>query len=143
MPKFFSLALLFVLFLLPPISSHGFEGRGQDCSKCHTLSKDEAKDLIKDIFPNVKILDIKVSPTRSLWEVFLEAGSRKGLVYIDFSKKYLISGSMISIKERKNLTQEKFAELNKIDVSMISLDDALVMGDSQARIRIIVFDDPD
>ena len=52
-------------------------------------------------------------------------------------------GSMVSIKEKKNLTQERFTELNKIDVSQIPLEDALVMGDPKAKIRIIAFDDPD
>lgn len=142
-PKFFPLVLIFALFLLPPNSSHGYEDRDQDCLKCHSLSNDEAGDLLKGVFPNVKILDVKISPSRSLWEVFLEVGGRKGLIYIDLAKKHLISGSMILIKEKKNLTQEKFAELNKIDLSQVPLDDALVMGDPQARIRVIVFDDPD
>ncbi len=52
-------------------------------------------------------------------------------------------GSLISIKERKNLTQERFAELNKVDVSQIPLNDALVMGGQKARIRVISFHDPD
>jgi len=142
-PKFFPFVLIFALFLLPPNSSRGYEDRDQDCLKCHSLGNDEARDLLKDVFPNVKILDVKVSPSRSLWEVFLEAGAKRGLIYIDFSKKYLISGSLIAIKEKKNLSQERFSELNKIDVGRIPLEDALVMGDPQARIRVIVFDDPD
>ena len=52
-------------------------------------------------------------------------------------------GSLISIRERKNLTQERVAELNKIDVSQIPLDNALVLGDRNARIKIISFHDPD
>jgi len=133
-----------VLFCLISIDySHGFEKKGQDCSKCHTLSNNEARDLLKDILPDVKIFEIRLSPSKGFWEVFLESGGKKGLIYVDFSKKYLMMGSMISIKERKNLTQERFSELNKIDVSQIPLDDALVMGDPKARIRVIVFHDPD
>jgi thiol:disulfide interchange protein DsbC len=123
--------------------SHGFEKKGQDCSKCHTLSNNEARDLLKDILPDVKIFEIRLSPSKGFWEVFLESGGKKGLIYVDFSKKYLMMGSMISIKERKNLTQERFSELNKVDVSQIPLDDALVLGDPKARIRVIVFHDPD
>jgi thiol:disulfide interchange protein DsbC len=138
------LPFLFVLFwLIPSGYSHGFESRGQDCSKCHTLTNDEARELLKGIFPDIKILDIKASPAKGFWEVFSEAGKKKGLVYVDFSKKYLMLGSLISIKERKNLTQERFTELNKVDVSQIPLGDALVMGDPQAKIRVIVFHDPD
>jgi thiol:disulfide interchange protein DsbC len=107
------------------------------------LSKEEARDLLKDLLPNINILDIRLSPTKALWEIFSESGGRKGLVYVDFSKKYLVLGNIFSIKERKNLTQERTADLNKVDLSQIPLGDALVMGDPKARIRIIAFDDPD
>jgi thiol:disulfide interchange protein DsbC len=123
--------------------AYSFEAQGQDCTKCHTLGNEEARDLLKGIFPDIKVVDIRISPVKAFWEVFSESGGRKGLIYVDFSKKYFILGSIISIKERKNLTQERLTELNKIDVSKIPLDDALVMGDPKARIRIIAFDDPD
>ncbi len=86
---------------------------------------------------------MKLSPSKGLWEVYLESGGRKGLIYVDFAKKHFFMGSLISIRERKNLTQERFAELNKIDVSQIPLDNALVLGDRNARIKIISFHDPD
>ena len=133
-----------LLFCLLPVGySYGFEARGQECSKCHTLSGDEAKNLLKNIIPDVVILDIRLSPVRGFWEVDLESSGRKGIVYVDFLKKHFFSGALISIGEKKNLTQERFIELNKVDASHIPLDDALVMGDQNARIRVIVFTDPD
>ncbi len=137
------LNFLLLFCLLPIADSYGFEARGKDCSKCHILSKSEAKDLLKKIIPDVVILDIRLSSVRGFWEVYSEQTGRKGLVYIDFAKKHFFSGSLISIAERKNLTQERLLELTKIDVSQIPLDDALVMGDQKARIRVIVFSDPD
>ena len=68
---------------------------------------------------------------------------KKGLVYVDFSKKYFVSGSLFSITEKKNMTQERLSDLNRVDVSQIPLEDALVMGDPKAKIRMIAFDDPD
>ncbi len=137
------LNFLLLFCLLPIADSYGFEARGKDCSKCHILSKSEAKDLLKKIIPDVVILDIRLSSVRGFWEVYSEQTGRKGLVYIDFAKKHFFSGPLISIAERKNLTQERLLELTKIDVSQIPLDDALVMGDQKARIRVIVFSDPD
>lgn len=141
--------LLVAAFLLFPISnSYGFSAKGQDCSKCHTLSKDEALILLKDLIPNSKILEVRISPVKSMWEVDVEAGGRKGLVYVDFSKNHLVSGAIINIKEKKNLTSIRSEELNKVvlskeDVSKIPLADALVMGDKDAKHKVVVFDDPD
>ena len=134
---------LLLFCLLPTGYSHGFEARGQECSKCHTLNKEEAKDLLKNIIPDVVILEVRLSPVKAVWEVDLESRGRKGIVYVDFLKKHFFSGALTSIGEKKNLTQERFIELNKVDVSQIPLDDALVMGDQKARIRVIVFTDPD
>ena len=132
-----------VVFLLPMSHSYGFSEKGNDCSKCHTLKKDEAVSLLKDLIPNVNILDIKTIPVKGMWEVDIESGGKKGLLYVDFSKKHLISGSILDIKAKKNLTQERISEINKVDVSKIPLGDALVMGDKNAKHKVIVFDDPD
>ena len=137
----FNFLLLF--WILSIGNAYGFETRGQDCSKCHILSNSEAKDLLANIIPGVVILDIRLSSAKGFWEVYLESGGKKGLLYVDFPKKHFFSGPLISIADRKNLTQERLTELNKVDVSQIPLDDALLMGDQKAGIRVIVFTDPD
>lgn len=130
--------------LLSPFSyTYGFSDKGQDCSKCHTLTKDEATILLNDLAPGLKVLDVLSSPVKGTWEVDIETGGRKLPVYVDFSKKYLISGGIISIKEKKDLTKERITELTKVDVSQIPLDDALVLGEKNAKHKVIVFDDPD
>ena len=86
-----------VLFLVVAISilqyasnSYGFSNKGENCSKCHTLQKEEAAALLKEIDPNVKILNIKVTPLKSLWEIDIESGNKKAVLYLDITKKYLI-----------------------------------------------------
>jgi len=137
------LSFLLLISVLPIGHSYAFETKGQACSQCHTLSKEEAKDLLKNTIPNAVILNIQLSPAKGFWEVYLESMGRKGLVYVDFPKKHFFSGALISIAERKNLTQERLTDLNRVDVSQIPLKDALVMGDQNARIRVILFTDPD
>ena len=123
--------------------SYAFETKGQDCSKCHTLNKEEAQNLLKNTIPDARILDLRPSPAKGFWEVYLESRGQKGILYVDFLKKHFFSGALVSLEERKNLTQERIIELSRIDVSQIPLDDAMVMGDPKARIRVIVFTDPD
>lgn len=141
MRKVLFLAVLAAL-LLPVSYSYGFSEKGQDCSKCHTLSNDEATTLLKELGPGIKVLEVIAAPVKGMWEIDVESGGKKGAIYLDFSKKYIISGAIVSLKDKRNLTQERMSEINKVDVSQIPLDDALVMGDKSAKHKVIVFDDP-
>ena len=139
-----------ILFLIVALSilqyasnSYGFSNKGENCSKCHTLKKEEAATLLKQLDPNIKVLGIKLTPLKSLWEIDVESGSKKAILYLDITKKYLIEGQILDIKGKKNLTQESGEVLNKIDASKIPLGDANVMGDKNAKKRVIVFTDPD
>ncbi|MBP1708771.1 MAG: protein disulfide bond isomerase, DsbC/DsbG-like protein [Deltaproteobacteria bacterium] len=142
MNAFIALCLLAYCFLSAGTSS-AFETKGQDCTKCHSLTAAEATELIKGIAPDIKVLEIRLSPSKPLWEVFAESRSRKMLLYVDLSKRYLFSGSLFSLKDKRNLSQESFSALNRVDVSKIPLNDALVLGDTKARLRVVVFTDPD
>jgi thiol:disulfide interchange protein DsbC len=132
-----------LLVLLSSAQSFGYSAKGQDCERCHTLKKAEAEALLKGGIPNVKVLAIKTAPTKTMWEIDVEADGKKGLVYLDFSKTFLFSGSIIDLKQGKNVTQERYSEVNRVDVSKIPLKDAIVLGNRNARKRVIVFDDPD
>lgn len=116
-----------------------------DCMTCHQIAKEEIAKMLKEGLnvPAVKILDIRPAPVKGLWEVVLEADSGKVIAYVDISKQSIIFGNIIAIKTRKNLTGERLYELNKVDVSQIPLGDALVMGDKNAKHKVIVFDDPE
>lgn len=66
----------------------------------------------------------------------------------DLSDHYAIGctvnwDSLTSITDSKNITQERLTEPDKIDVTKIPLDDALLVGDHKARSRVIVFTNPD
>ena len=133
--------LTFLLFNVS--ASFGFPTKGQECTKCHTMKKDEALSLLKTFDQNIKVTDVKQSPAKYLWEVSVETGGKKGVLYIDLPKKNVISGSIIEIKGKKNITQDRLSELNKVNVSQIPLNDALILGDKKAKHRVIVFDDPE
>ncbi len=132
-----------VIVILNTGVSYGFATKGQDCSKCHSLKKEEAADILKDVIPNIKIKDVRISPIKAMWEVEFEADAKKALVYVDFSKKYIVSGSILDIKGKKNLTQERYEDINRIDASKIPVKDALLLGKKNAKTKVIVFTDPD
>ncbi len=105
-------------------------------------TKAEAEEILKNLAPNLQILDIRESPVKGLWEIDLQSGGKKGLLYLDDARKHFIQGAIVDIKTKANLTQERFSEINKVDVSAIPLDDALVLGNKNAKYRVIVFSDP-
>jgi len=130
------------ILVLPSAYTFGFSTKGEDCAKCHVLTKDEATTIVKNFNPGLSVIDIKSAPVQGLWEVTVSTGGQKVLGYIDFSKQYFVKGEIIDIKNKVNLSRDRLTEINKVDVSSIPLDDALVLGDKNAEHKIIVFDDP-
>jgi len=127
--------------------SFGNNGCDGDCKKCHTLSKLEAGGILKKLkIPDAKIINIKLSPVKSLWELTIDDKGKRGLLYIDFSKKYILPGPIIEVSTGKNITisqNEKTQKAIKVDTSKIPLSNALVLGNKNASKKIIVFTDPD
>ena len=69
-------------------------------------------------------------------------GAEGACVFVDFSKQYVFSGNIVKLATEEDVTLNRAAELNPVDISTIPLDDALVIGHSKAKHRVIVFDDP-
>jgi thiol:disulfide interchange protein DsbC len=113
-----------------------------DRDVCKT-SNDEVSRIIKELIPGSTVIEISPSPIQALCEVVLEARGQKGILYIDKSMKMIVSGSIVDIKTRNDMTNEKLREISRIDTSTIPLDDALLLGRKDAEYRVIVFDDPD
>ena len=135
--------IVFVFVLTGAAEVFSFSSTEQDCSKCHTLSKEEAKDLLIGLLPNVGVIEIRPSQMKGLWEVSVENAGKKGVAYIDYSKDKLIFGEIFKAKTQESYTRQRVSELNRVDFSQIPLDDALVMGDPKAVHKVVVFDDPE
>jgi len=135
------LAALLLLFAVP--AAHPFTGEGcasGACTDCHSLTRDEAVKILGSTVDNV--LSVVPSPVNGLWEVDVEKEGKRWPVYLDFSKEYLVSGQIIHLGTKKNLTGNRTISMNRVDVSQIPLSGAIVVGKKDAKRRIIVFDDP-
>jgi thiol:disulfide interchange protein DsbC len=137
------LSLVLTSFCILPLSAYGVEKNGHECIKCHKLSDSDAKNIIKDAFPDAKIIDVRPAPVKGLWEVAFEARGRKDIIYVDSSRELLIAGGIYKIKTKTSLTGERLQELNRIDLAQIPLDEAILMGNKNAPKKVIVFTDPD
>jgi len=137
------LTLILSTFFVP--QAFGFGGCESDCAKCHTLdTKDVQQIFTKMKVPEVKILDIKMSPLKGLWEVTIEDKGAKGVMYVGFSKKYIVRGPIFevdAIESKPGEATQKPARY--VDVSKVPLENALVLGDKNAKNRVVVFTDPE
>jgi thiol:disulfide interchange protein DsbC len=112
-----------------------------DCRDCHALSKSQASDILRGMVTAVH--EVKLSEVPGLWTIIVEQDGKKFPLYLDFSGEYLISGRIVKLKTREDITNKSLMNLNRVDVSQIPLDDAIVIGNPKASNKIIVFDDPE
>ncbi len=145
MRKYLSGLLILIPLLTIFIFSNTYCSNASDqkSSSCSLIKKDELLPLLKNLAPDIKILELGNAPIGGLCEVAIETKGRKGIIYTDPATKYIISGSILEITTKANLTQERLIDLNKVDVSQIPLDNAILMGNKEAKHRVIVFSDPD
>lgn len=146
-----AVVVLLVVILCPP--AYGLGGCDEDCSKCHSLEQKEAEQILSRMkATDSSVSGIRMSPIRGLWEVSVERKGSKDTLYVDFSKKQVIKGTIIAIDTPGNALdrgpakrpadtrqqQEKF-----VDTAKIPLENSLVLGDRNAGNKVIVFTDPE
>lgn len=137
------ICLVTVIMMTATKSALSFPTREQDCSQCHTMKKEEAEVILKPFNKNISVLGVSRSKARYLWEVSYESEGRKGLVYVDLPKKHILSGNVIDVRSKTNITQEKLSEINRVNASRIPVKDAITVGNRNATHKIIVFTDPE
>lgn len=141
--RFFIILLFMTLVFCSPAAAFmtNAEGCGAGtCADCHTLSKDEAREVFKGIQGEIVSVDFAEAP--GLWQIGMKNEGKTYPLYLDFSKSYLFSGNLIRLNDRKNLTEEKFRQFNPVDLALVPTDDALLLGNPAAKNKIIVFTDP-
>lgn len=104
------------------------------------LTKDAAALALQEF--QGEVLSVSPSEIPGLYLVAVKMQGRNIPLYLDASATYMFSGNIIDLKQRRNLTEDLFRELNPVDVSTIPLEDALILGDPQAPQQTIVFTDP-
>jgi thiol:disulfide interchange protein DsbC len=142
-----TLVLLSSVIYVSPVFAFG--GCEENCQKCHSLNNEEVMQIFTKLqAPEAKVIDIKMSPLKGLWEVSLDNKGQQGIMYVGFSKKYIVGGPIFEIETASNKSQESLQKINSevrkyVDVSTIPVDNALLLGEKDARYKVIVFTDPD
>jgi thiol:disulfide interchange protein DsbC len=85
-----------------------------------------------------KIDEVRQGPVPGLWEVRIGNEVR----YTDPTGSFLIEGEIYDLKAKKNLTEERVAQINRVDFASLPFKDALVWKSGNGKRRIAVFADP-
>lgn len=82
--------------------------------------------------------EITATPMPGLYEV--RVGS--DVLYTDRTGSFVLQGELIDAKGKRNLTQERLRDLNKIDFSSLPLEDAFVQVRGDGSRELAIFVDP-
>lgn len=126
------------LLLFVPFTSEAFSGPGcgGECKDCHKLEKVEAEEIVKKVISTGTVLDIKTAPVKSLWQIDVQVGDKRGSIYVDFTKKYILDIRQIALIET-------IGKPRIIDFSKLPLKEAIILGPKKAEKKVAVFTDPD
>ena len=126
----------------------GEQGCGGDCTGCHKVSIQDAQDAVRKLDPLMNVEKIGPSPVPGLYQMVLskENNPAKMIAYLDFSKRYLIKGTVMDTGNLVDLTRKSTREMLEsqvVDVSRIKLDNALLLGNPQGSRRLYLYSDPE
>ena len=85
-----------------------------------------------------KIDEVSRTPMNGLWEV--RVGNE--ILYTDVEGNFLIQGSLIDAKQKRNLTEERVEKLSAIDFDALPVKDAFTIVRGNGKRKMAVFEDP-
>lgn len=89
-------------------------------------------------FPGIAVDGVRATPMHGLYEV--QVGT--DLLYTDAQVDYVLQGSLIDAKARRDLTAERLEVLQRISFEKLPLKDAIVQVKGTGARKIATFEDP-
>ncbi|WP_058356203.1 DsbC family protein [Vitreoscilla massiliensis] len=107
-----------------------------------TSVKKNIQAALEQAYPEqkVQIKSVEASPVAGLYEVVVFPNQ---VVYMDGSGDYMFVGNLLDVKKKVNLTEEKTADLNRIDYKALPFDSAIKEVRGNGQYKVAVFSDPD
>jgi len=101
--------------------------------------ENEIRLSLQNGFPSIgKLEHIVKTPYAGLYEVLI--GDQ--LLYTDEQGQYLFDGSVIEVKNRNNLTEQRRSQLFAIDFDKLPLDLAIKKMKGNGKRKLAIFEDP-
>jgi thiol:disulfide interchange protein DsbC len=109
--------------------------------KSLALTNEEASPLLKEfIKTEFRILEIKEAPLEGFWEVVMEIGQERTIIYIDKNLRFIVHGRVLDRQMKRDITRERLKDFRRVEPSALPLENAIPMG--QGKRKLYVFTDP-
>ncbi|UGQ29874.1 DsbC family protein [Acinetobacter calcoaceticus] len=99
---------------------------------------DSVRENIKKQYPNLKISNIQKTEMQGLYSANLD----QQIIYVGEDGQHMFVGSMIRLKDQKNLTKDLVLGQNSIDWNQLPLKDAIKTVKGSGQHVLAVFSDP-
>lgn len=99
---------------------------------------DTVRENIKKQYPNLKISNIQKTEMPGLYSANLD----QQIIYVGEDGQHMFVGSMIRLKDQKNLTKDLVLGQNSIDWKQLPLEDAIKTVKGNGQHVLAVFSDP-
>ncbi|MCS7279503.1 MAG: DsbC family protein [Thermodesulfobacteriaceae bacterium] len=116
-------------------------------SSLNCPSKDKFQQVLSTFQPGISIDNIQKSPIDGLCEVTIQVSpEQKGIFYVDSKGQYIITGRILDLEKKKDLTAERLEAVNRRflssqDMSELEKRVAFTYGNSSNYVYFIT--DPD
>lgn len=109
--------------------------------KSLALTNEEASPLLKEfIKTEFRILEIREAPLEGFWEVVMEIGQERTIIYIDKNLRFIVHGRILDRQMKRDMTRERLKDFRRVEPSALPLENAIPMG--QGKRKVYVFTDP-
>lgn len=111
---------------------------GNDPAGAQVYSTEQVKRGFEERFPGLGITEVSNTPFPGLFEIRIGSD----LLYTDAGVNYVLQGSLIDAKSRRDLTAQRIAALSHVDFDSLPLHDAIKQVKGDGSRKIAVFEDP-
>ncbi|HET9580228.1 MAG TPA: DsbC family protein [Usitatibacter sp.] len=99
---------------------------------------DKIKAELKKHIPEAPVDSVRKVPYGGLYEVLVNGE----IFYTDEKASFLLIGSLVDLKSKENVTEQRMRQVNKVNFSELPLDRAIKIVRGNGSRKIAIFEDP-
>ncbi|RLZ06722.1 DsbC family protein [Acinetobacter sp. 2JN-4] len=96
------------------------------------------KSSLNKNYPNIQVTNIQSTEMAGLYSANLD----NQIIYLDDTAEHMFIGSMVRLKDQKNLTKDLVLKQNSIDWKQLPLQDAIKTVKGNGKRQLAIFSDP-